>query len=101
VAERLIGKGYDLRIFDPQVNLSRLIGANKRFIEQSIPHIGSLMVESCAEAVRHAEVVLVGVGGADIEQALRQGLNGRHAVVDLVGLKRHDLGCREYSGICW
>src|SRR5215831_2843457 len=66
VAERLIGKGYDLRIFDPEVNLSRLIGANKRFIEESIPHIGNLMVTSCAEILSHSQVVLVGVGGKEI-----------------------------------
>lgn len=101
VAERLIGKGYDLRIYDPEVNLSRLIGANKRFIEQSIPHIGNLMVGSCEEAVRHGDVILVGLGGKDIDAVLEKELTSRHAVVDLVGLPGRNVGGSRYSGICW
>ena len=101
VAERLIGKGYELRIFDPEVNLSRLIGANKRFIEESIPHIGSLMVDECAKAVGHAQVVLVGVGGREITAALTASLTDQHVVVDLVGLPRAQLKCRQYTGVCW
>lgn len=101
VAERLIGKGYDLRIFDPEVNLSRLIGANKRFIEESIPHIGNLMVGSCEEAVAHGDVVVVGLGGRTIAESVRQALTDRHVVVDLVGLGREGLKCRDYAGVCW
>ena len=65
VAERLIGKGYDLRIYDPEVNLSRLLGANKRYIEHSIPHIGSLMSDDCAAVIDHAEVLIVGLAGRE------------------------------------
>jgi GDP-mannose 6-dehydrogenase len=101
VAERLIGKGYDLRIWDPEVNLSRLIGANKRFIEQSIPHIGSLMVGSCEEAVRHGDVVLVGHGGAEIEDELRRSLKPQQEVVDVSGINREATVGARYSGICW
>ncbi len=101
IAERLIGKGFQLRIFDPEVNLSRIIGANKRFIEESIPHIGNLMVSSCEDAVAEADVVVVGLGGKAIVESLKRSLNGRHIVVDLVGLPRADLTVKEYAGICW
>ena len=101
VAERLIGKGYDLRIYDPEVNLSRLIGANKRFIEQSIPHIGNLMVGSCEEAVRHGDTILVGLGGQDIETVLAAELTARHAVVDVVGITVRGPAGSRYHGICW
>jgi GDP-mannose 6-dehydrogenase len=101
VAERLIGKGYDLRIYDPEVNLSRLIGANKRFIEESIPHIGSLMLDDCSKVVAHAQAVLVGAGGAAIATALAQALTEEHVVVDLVGLNRAQLKSRAYTGVCW
>jgi GDP-mannose 6-dehydrogenase len=100
VAERLIGKGYNLRIYDPEVNVSRLIGANKRFIEQSIPHIGSLMVATCEEAVRHGDVVLVGHGGADVEDVLRRCLQPTQEVVDVSGISRDAAGAG-YFGICW
>jgi len=79
VAERLIGKGYELRIYDPDVNLSRLIGANRRFIEQSIPHIGN----------------------KTIVEELVSGLHAEHDVVDVVGLPRERLKCTRYSGIAW
>jgi GDP-mannose 6-dehydrogenase len=101
VAERLIGKGYDLRIYDPEVNLSRLIGANRRFIEESIPHIGSLMVGSCDAALAHAQVVLVGLGGKAIVDSLVQGIQSQHRVVDLVGLPREQLRAAAYAGVCW
>ncbi len=101
VAERLIGKGYELRIYDPDVSMSRLIGANKRFIEQSIPHIGSLLVETCEAALTHGEAILVGIGGNKIIEELRRGLNETHHVVDAVGFAPHGMAYATYAGACW
>jgi GDP-mannose 6-dehydrogenase len=99
VAERLIGKGYDLRIYDPEVNLSRLLGANKRYIEQSIPHIGSLMVGSAEEAVDHAGVLIVGLGQRDVLATVAGRVRADQHVVDLVGMPR--TAASAYHGICW
>jgi GDP-mannose 6-dehydrogenase len=101
VAERLIGKGYDLRIYDPEVNLSRLLGANKRYIEGSIPHIGSLMSGDCAAVVRHAEVLIVGLGGREVLAELASVTRDDQVVVDLVGLPPELLGPGRAQGICW
>jgi GDP-mannose 6-dehydrogenase len=99
VAERLIGKGYDLRIYDPEVNLSRLLGANKRYIEQSIPHIGSLMVGSAEEAVDHAGVLIVGLGHRDLLATVAGRVRADQHVVDLVGMP--STAAAAYHGICW
>ena len=56
--ERLLGKGYDLKIYDRNVNLARLRGANKNFIENHIPHIAKLMVDNLDEIISHAEVLV-------------------------------------------
>jgi GDP-mannose 6-dehydrogenase len=101
VAERLIGKGYQLKIFDSEVNLSRLIGANKRFIEEVIPHIGNLMVEDVSAAIADAQVAIVSIATPAVLKALAEHNNPDLAVVDLVGLPRDRIKCAKYSGICW
>jgi GDP-mannose 6-dehydrogenase len=101
VAERLIGKGYDLRIFDPEVNLSRLLGANKRYIEHSIPHIGSLMVSSAEEAIDHAEVVILGLGGQALVSGILACIRPDQHVVDLVGIAKLDDSTVSHQGACW
>jgi GDP-mannose 6-dehydrogenase len=101
VAERLLGKGYELKVYDPQVNLSRLIGANKKFIEHSIPHLERLMVDDARAALDDAHVAVVGIGGKDIVEALGSHANPSLAIVDLVGLKRDALKCTRYEGACW
>jgi GDP-mannose 6-dehydrogenase len=60
VTEALIGKGLDVRIFDSEVSLARLVGANKEYIDREIPHIASLMMTDLGEVVRHGEVVIIG-----------------------------------------
>ena len=101
VAERLIGKGYDLRIYDPEVNLSRLLGANKRFIEHSIPHIGSLMLDDCGAVIDHAEVLIVGLAGQDLVPVIAERSRPDQVVVDLVGLPTSGIKSLASHGICW
>src|SRR5690349_20006791 len=60
LAERLLGKGYDLRIYDANVSLSRLIGANRDYIEGRLPHLGDLLSNSVEDVLDHAEVCVVG-----------------------------------------
>ena len=59
-SEQLIGKGIALSVYDPDVSLSRLLGANRRFIDAHLPHIGDLIRPSIAEAVQGADVIVVG-----------------------------------------
>jgi GDP-mannose 6-dehydrogenase len=58
--EQLLGKGFDIRIFDHHVNLGRLRGANRQFIEERIPHISKLMVDQIDKVLAHAQVVVIG-----------------------------------------
>ncbi len=101
VAETFIGKGIDLRIYDPEVNLSRLMGANRRYIEQSIPHIASLMRESCEQLIDEAEIIVVGLSDKAIVETLMTRHRSDQLIVDLVGLPSpKDLRGR-YQGVCW
>lgn len=101
VAERLIGKGYDLRIYDPDVHLSRLLGANKRYIEHSIPHIGNLMSGDCATVIDHAEVLIVGLATRDLVPLIVERARDDQVIVDLVGLPRAEVRAAHYHGVCW
>lgn len=70
LVEQLIGKGRDVRIFDPRVSLARLMGANRQYIETEIPHIASLLCGSLTELVAHAEALVFSAAGPDAERAL-------------------------------
>lgn len=101
LAERLLGKGYDLRIFDRSVRIAALLGANRSYIEREIPHLERLMQDSVETALAAARVVVVGHIGAEDRAALVAGLDG-HAVIDLAGIDA--LRARSgiaYQGICW
>jgi GDP-mannose 6-dehydrogenase len=87
LVEALIGKGCDVRILDRSVSIARLVGANRRYIEEQIPHIASLMCESVEELLRHAECLVVGNGGEQAAQCLA-GAGQQHVVVDLTRAAR-------------
>jgi|SRR5579863_494159 len=70
LVETLIGKGCDVRILDHNVALARLTGANRRYIEEEIPHVASLMCSDAAELIAHAELLVVGNGGEETDRAL-------------------------------
>ncbi|MDS4059852.1 MAG: UDP-glucose/GDP-mannose dehydrogenase family protein [Candidatus Contendobacter sp.] len=101
MAERLIGKGLQLRVHDPNVQLSRLIGANRRYIEETIPHIASLMVESCDELIDRSELVVLGLSDADLMERLVARAKPEQVVLDLVSLPRPERLQALYRGICW
>ena len=101
LAERLIGRGYDLRIFDRFVNVAALLGANRAYIDREIPHLERLMVDSPGAALRHGRIVVVGHAGAADRQALLAGLDG-HVVIDLANMEAlRTAGGITYRGICW
>lgn len=70
LAEALIGKGCHIRILDRNVSIARLTGANRKYIEEEIPHIASLMCEHAAELVAHAEVLVIGNDGEELRQVM-------------------------------
>jgi GDP-mannose 6-dehydrogenase len=82
VIEALLGKGCDLRLFDPFVNTARLVGANRRYIEQHIPHLARLMVASAEEAVQDADIIILG-NINDSYQAALQNLTPAQRIIDL------------------
>ena len=100
VIERLLGKGYDLRIYDKNVHIASLVGANRDFILNRIPHISKLMVEDIDAVLDHAETVVIGNKDPDFENVPGRLRNGQ-MLVDFVriGNQRSEKG--KYDGICW
>jgi GDP-mannose 6-dehydrogenase len=99
VIERLLGKGYDLKIFDKNVNLAKLVGANRDFILNRIPHISRLMVDGVDKVLEHAETIVIGNKDPEFQSVPARLRNGQR-LVDFVRIsdRRSD---HEYDGICW
>ncbi|GAA4589138.1 nucleotide sugar dehydrogenase [Planotetraspora phitsanulokensis] len=101
LAERLLGKGYDLRIYDANVSLSRLLGANRDYIDGRLPHLGDLLTNSADEVLAHAEVCVVGSKDPAVLSALENA--GERTIIDLVRLP--DAEARRahpgYVGLGW
>ncbi len=102
LTKRLLGEGCQIRIWDPHVSLGQLTGANRQFIQDVIPHIGSLLSSSLQEVVESSEVVLIATAAVKNEM-LRPHLRPAHTVIDLVHLEksRRIQGPNSYEGICW
>ncbi|MBL29614.1 MAG: GDP-mannose dehydrogenase [Rhodospirillaceae bacterium] len=101
LAEKLVGKGYDLEIFDENVEYSRLMGANLEFINREIPHLQRLLRKDPAAMVANADTIVVGHAGADEVGAILAGGAGK-TVVDLQGVaKLQESKDFTYEGICW
>lgn len=100
--KRLMGEGLEVRVWDEDVSLGRLAGANRQYIEQVIPHIGSVLSADLEVVLRSAEVVILGNKSANKEQLARF-LRPEQIVIDLIHLDRtkRPEGAKTYEGICW
>jgi GDP-mannose 6-dehydrogenase len=101
VTERLLGKGYDLRIYDKNVNIASLVGANRDFILNRIPHISKLMVGGINDVLDHAQTVVIGNQDPEFG-TVPERLRDDQVLVDFVrvsGGRRSEVG--KYEGICW
>jgi len=101
IAERFIGKGINLKIYDPEVSLSRLIGANKRYIEETIPHIGQLMCSSLDEMLAPSEILVVGSNLKSLTHELCAKARPDQTVLDLVNIADRSALRADYRGVCW
>ena len=101
VIERLIGKGYDLKLYDRNVNLARLIGANRDYILNKIPHIAKLMVPDMDGVLEHADVLLIGNNDPEFRAILNGRAPSGQKIIDLVRISREPCHVEGYEGICW
>ncbi|CDG84597.1 nucleotide sugar dehydrogenase [Janthinobacterium agaricidamnosum] len=99
VIEYLLGKGYQLKLYDKNVNLAALTGANQDYILNHIPHISKLMVSSMQDVLDFAETIVIGNGAAEFKTVPASLKPGQH-IVDLVRISQEQSG-EQYDGICW
>ena len=101
LAEHFIGKGCTILVYDPEVHLSSLLGANRRYIEQHLPHIGSLIRNDIAEVIAGSDVLVVGLGDAGVVAALAQHTRPEQTIIDLINIADRTALRGEYVGLCW
>jgi len=100
VIERLLGKGYDLRIYDKNVKVASLVGANRDFILNRIPHISRLMVDHMEAILDHAQTIVIGNKDPDFYRVPTQLRDGQ-TIVDFVRITEGRSENGKYDGICW
>jgi GDP-mannose 6-dehydrogenase len=100
VIERLLGKGYDLRIYDKNVKIASLVGANRDFILNRIPHISRLMVDHVDAVLEHGQTIVIGNKDPDFSQVPSRLRDGQ-TIVDFVRITDSRSENGKYDGICW
>jgi GDP-mannose 6-dehydrogenase len=100
LTERLIGKGYDLKIYDRNVSLARIHGANRDYILNHVPHISKLMVSSIDEVLDHARTIVIGNAAAEFRDVPKR-LGDGQAIIDFVRITNARSVSGVYEGICW
>ena len=98
--ERLIGKGADLRLYDKNVSLAALTGANRDYILNHIPHISRLMVANIEAAVDHADLIIIGNKAPEFVEWIDKIPSNKH-IIDLVRIAKSVRPVANYEGICW
>ena len=100
LTERLIGKGYDLRVYDANVRLAAIHGANRDYILDHIPHISRLMVSSIDAVLDHADTIVIGNAAPEVHDVPGR-LTDEQTVIDFVRITDSRSVSGVYEGICW
>ena len=100
VAETLLGRGYQLSVYDPSLNMSRLIGANEAEIQRRMPHLASLLHETAEEVVRDCDLIIVSQKCVGLD-ALRAVVRADQSVIDVNGWRELESLAWKYEGLCW
>lgn len=101
LAERLLGRGYDLRIFDKNLEMARLVGSNRDFIEKEIPHLDRILRPSPEMVLEGVKIIVIGHADAHSISLIEAAAPGCH-IVDLQGNRQlAGAGALSYEGICW
>ncbi len=100
VAEILLERGYELRIYDPQLNLARFVGANANEIQQRIPHLADLMRSSLCEVIEKSEVIVASLKCAQLDD-LQDAARPEQYVIDVNGWSELKSLSWHYEGLCW
>lgn len=101
LAEQLIGKGMNLSVYDPEVHLAQLLGANRRYVETHLPHIGQLLRADLTQVIAESELLVVGLADARVYEALATHCRPDQQVIDLVNLPNREAIRAPVSGLCW
>lgn len=100
VIERLIGKGYEIKLYDKNVKVASLVGANKDYILNVIPHVSSLMVDSINAVLAHADIIIIGNGDPEFKE-VKAKLKPGQVMLDFVRILDEQTQDGVYEGICW
>lgn len=100
VAETLLGRGYELSIYDPSLNLSRLIGANEAEIQRRMPHLASLLKDKAQEVVEQSDLIVASQKCVDL-QDLQSWVQPEQSVIDVNGWRELAGLPWKYEGLCW
>ena len=100
IIEYLIGKGYDIKLYDKNVSIASLVGANKDYILNVIPHISSLMVGTVEEVINHADIVVIGNKDKEYLDLDKKLVTGK-IIIDYVRISNRVSDDSHYKGICW
>jgi len=100
LAERLIGKGFELRVYDGNVRLAAIHGANRDYILNRVPHISRLMVASIDEVLDHADTIVIGNAAPEFRDVPKRLTDGQ-TIIDLVRITDSRSVSGVYEGICW
>jgi len=100
VIETLIGKGYELRVYDSNVHLSALLGKNKDYINSHIPHIYKLLVKNIKEVIENSDVIVIGNNAKEFSKIVPN-ISKEKIIIDLVRANKEKTSKDNYIGICW